>query len=233
MEVIKGKRTFQMGPAEFRKLVSGYPRVIVDIGTGDGKFVYEMSRAHPEWFYIGIDPARENLEEYSAKIYRKPNKGGLSNALYLIASVEDLPTELEGLAEVIYINFPWGRLLEAVILADQQMLLNVAMISNPGASMEMLINTGIFRSPIPIRVQGLPELTLDYIDRILVPAYAKADITIVQRRALSEKGMTEVRTTWAKRLAYGKDPSTFYLQAVVRGQRTEKRGLEYAALRAS
>jgi len=210
-----------MGFAEFQELASGYSRVIADIGTGDGRFVYELARAHPKWLCIGIDPARENLEQYSARIHRKPSKGGLLNILYVIASAEDPPLELDGLTGTIHINFPWGSLLQAVVLADQRVLANIARISSPGGSLEMLINTSIFRDPIPTRVQELPELTLDYIDNVLAPAYAQASIRILERRVLSEEEMKQVRTTWARRLAYGKDPGTFYIRAEVRSQRTE------------
>ena len=30
--------------------------VIIDIGTGDGRFVYQSARRNPNKFYIGIDP---------------------------------------------------------------------------------------------------------------------------------------------------------------------------------
>jgi len=215
VEVIQGKRTLQMEFAEFRELISGYSHVIVDIGTGDGRFVYELARAHPEWFCIGIDPARENLEQYSARIQRKPRRGGLPNVLYIIASAENLPSELRGLAGRVFINFPWGSLLQAVVLGDQRVLAHIASMSSPGGRLEMLVNTSIFRDPIPIRVQDLPELTLDYIDDVLAPAYAEAGLTIEERKVLGEEEMKQVQTTWGKRLAYGKDPGTFYIKAAV------------------
>lgn len=45
----------------------------MDIGTGDGRFVYQMCQKNPEKFYIGIDPAQEPLQKISEKIYRKKN----------------------------------------------------------------------------------------------------------------------------------------------------------------
>ncbi len=215
MEVIRGKRTCQMPPAEFCELISGYSRVAVDIGTGDGRFVYELARVHPEWFCIGIDPARENLEQFSARIYRKPRRGGLSNVLYVIASVENLPPELEELAEQVHINFPWGSLLQSVVLGDRKMLASIASVSHPGGTLEMLVNTSIFRDPIPLEVQHLPELTLDYVDNVMAPAYADAGLKVVERRVLSEGEMKQVQTSWAKRLAHGSDPGTFYIKAKV------------------
>ncbi|HEX3254127.1 MAG TPA: hypothetical protein VHS05_32120 [Pyrinomonadaceae bacterium] len=45
--------------------------VIIDIGTGDGRFVYQSARRNPRKFYIGIDPNAGPLEKISEKIHRK------------------------------------------------------------------------------------------------------------------------------------------------------------------
>jgi 16S rRNA (adenine(1408)-N(1))-methyltransferase len=160
-----------------------------------------------------MDPARENLERYSARIYRKPRRGGLGNVLYVIASVESLPSELEGLAEQIYVNFPWGSLLQGIVLGDQKMLASITEVSRPVGTLVMLVNTSVFRDPVPLEVQHLPELTLDYVDGVMAPAYAEVGLRIVERGVLSEGEMKQVQTTWAKRLAYGRDPGTFYIRA--------------------
>ena len=69
---------------------------MIDLGTGDGLFVYQSARENPRKFYIGIDPSPRPLEKISEKIHRKAEKGGLPNALFLQASLEDLPRELDG-----------------------------------------------------------------------------------------------------------------------------------------
>jgi 16S rRNA (adenine(1408)-N(1))-methyltransferase len=71
--------------------------IIVDLGTGDGHFVYRSARENPNKFYIGIDPNTPPLKKVSERIYRKPEKGGAPNVLFIHASVEDLPRELDGL----------------------------------------------------------------------------------------------------------------------------------------
>ena len=47
--------------------------VIIDIGTEDGRFVYQSARRNPNKFYIGIDPNTRPLEKISEKIHRKPS----------------------------------------------------------------------------------------------------------------------------------------------------------------
>ena len=64
--------------------------VVIDIGTGDGRFVSAAARANPNKFYIGIDANVKPLEKISMKATRKPSKGGLPNALFVQAAVEDL-----------------------------------------------------------------------------------------------------------------------------------------------
>ena len=72
--------------------------MVIDIGTGDGLFVYQSARQNPKKFYIGVDANPRALEKVSEKVHRKPAKGGLANVLFLQAAVEDLPTELDGVA---------------------------------------------------------------------------------------------------------------------------------------
>lgn len=78
------------------------------MGTGDGRYVYRSARANPDKFYIGIDVQRKALEKVSERIHRKPEKGGVTNVLFVHAPVEELPAELDRAADEIHIHFPWG-----------------------------------------------------------------------------------------------------------------------------
>jgi len=218
MEAIKGKKLFDVGRAEIEELVDGFAAIAVDIGTGDGRFVYARARAHPEWFCIGIDSERQNLREYSAKIHKKPSRGGLParNALYVIANVRNLPEELSGLANRVYINFPWGSLLESVVTGDDAVLGEIAAVSADGVTLEILVNYSIFVDPIPVEVRRLPKLSPDYIQEVLAPAYARAGFVLVETTTLAGDELREIPTTWSKRLAHGRRPSTVYLKMRMR-----------------
>ncbi len=97
-------------PSENLSLPTG-AGIVLDIGTGDGRFVSVCARQNLNKFYIGIDANPRPLEKISEKIHRKPTKGGLSNVLFIQAAVEDLPSELDGVADEVHIHFPWGSLL--------------------------------------------------------------------------------------------------------------------------
>jgi len=52
------------------------------------------------------------------KATRKIAKGGLPNVLFVQATVENLPEELNESADEIHIHFPWGSLLRSVALGE-------------------------------------------------------------------------------------------------------------------
>jgi tRNA G46 methylase TrmB len=110
--------------------------VVIDLGTGDGGFVFQAARQNPEKFYIGIDANASALIKISEKIHRKP---ALTNALYLHAAVEDLPFELNGVANEVLVHFPWGSLLRAVASGKKAVLRNVRQICAPQANLKIFI----------------------------------------------------------------------------------------------
>ena len=113
--------------------------IIVDIGTGDGRFVYKQAQANPDKFYIGIDANAKPLEKVSMKATRKPAKGGLPNVLFVQAAAESLPEEFNETADEIHIHFPWGSLLGAVLRGDESVLCALRRICAPECLVEIVI----------------------------------------------------------------------------------------------
>jgi 16S rRNA (adenine(1408)-N(1))-methyltransferase len=187
--------------------------VIVDIGTGDGRFVYQSARENPNKFYIGIDPNVRPLEKISEKIYRKPAKGGAPNALFVQAAIEDLPAEMDGVADEIHVHFPWGSLLRAVATADVALLQNLRRISAPDALLEVVLGLDPDRDQSEIRRLELVPLTLEHIDEVLKPKYAAAGFEITERAILLPAKWPEFHTSWAKRLHQNERRRITYLIA--------------------
>jgi 16S rRNA (adenine(1408)-N(1))-methyltransferase len=113
--------------------------VVIDLGTGDGLFVYQSARRNPRKFYIGVDPNARPLEKISEKIHRRPEKGGLPNALFVQAAAESLPAELDGAADEVHVHFPWGSLLRAVAIGDPAVLANLRRICAAEALLEIVV----------------------------------------------------------------------------------------------
>jgi 16S rRNA (adenine(1408)-N(1))-methyltransferase len=187
--------------------------VVIDIGTGDGVFVYQSARRNPKTLYIGVDANPRPLEKISEKARRKPAKGGVPNALFVQAAVEDLPPELDGVADEVHVHFPWGSLLRAVATGDPGVLRNLRRICAPGALLEVVVGLDPDQDRGEMERLGLQALSLLSIDTILAPRYREAGFEVLERGLLSPPDWTRLRTSWAKRLQGGGNRSVFYLVA--------------------
>lgn len=173
----------------------------MDIGTGDGRFVYESARENPAKFFIGIDPNTKPLEKVSMKATRKPAKGGLPNVLFIRAAVEELPPELDNTADEIHIHFPWGSLLGAVANGDERVLRALHRISAPGCLLEVVIGVDPERDKRELERLGLAEFSLDYLRKIAASRYQASGFTLKESGVLAKDEWTRLHTSWARRLS--------------------------------
>jgi 16S rRNA (adenine(1408)-N(1))-methyltransferase len=187
--------------------------VVIDIGTGDGTFVYQSARNNPGTFYLGIDANAAPLAKISERIHRKPARGGVDNLLFLQATVENLPEELDGVANVIHVHFPWGSLLRGVAIGDELVLRNLRLICSDGAMLEVLIGLDPDRDVAEIARLELPPLTTEYLTEELVPKYRAAGFEIVERGAISPLNWPELASSWARRLRNSSERNLIYLIA--------------------
>ena len=67
METIRGRKSLELDFYGLAKRLSGYDHIMMDLGTGDGRYVHYLAENNPGWFVIGVDTCRENLHEHSAR----------------------------------------------------------------------------------------------------------------------------------------------------------------------
>jgi 16S rRNA (adenine(1408)-N(1))-methyltransferase len=187
--------------------------VIVDIGTGDGHFVYRCARQNPDRFYVGIDASASALKKISEKVCRKPAKGGLPNLLFVQAAVEELPSELDGVADEVHVHFPWGSLLRAVALGDAAVLRNLRRICAPGAWLEVIIGLDPERDRTELERLGLVPLSATFLEATLKPRYEAAGFEVCEAGVLSPSEWPRLQTAWAQRLGGSGRRSLIYLIA--------------------
>jgi 16S rRNA (adenine(1408)-N(1))-methyltransferase len=187
LEYLVGKQSREMTGAELLARGSDYQKVLVDIGTGDGAFVYQQAKAHPAWLVIGVDACRENLVDISRR--------GLPNALYLIANVEKLPPELTNLTDVITVNFPWGSLLTGLLDGGDNVLTGLSRLARAGARLEMRLNGSA------IAKEGYP---FEAVCTMVRRNSAAHGFRLSRAERVGSATMRSFPSTWAKRLAYGK-----------------------------
>jgi 16S rRNA (adenine(1408)-N(1))-methyltransferase len=199
-------------PSENSLLLTG-EGIVIDIGTGDGLFVYQCARRNPKKFFIGIDANPRPLEKISERIHRKPAKGGAPNALFLQAAIEDLPDELDGVADEIHIHFPWGSLLQAVALGDQKVLRSLRRLCSPGALLEIIVGLDQERDRAEIERLNIPPLSTHCITSTLSHHFKEAGFEIFETDQRSPANWPALQTSWAKRLEGSSTRSLIYIIA--------------------
>ena len=171
--------------------------MILDIGTGDGLFVYQSARAIPAKFFIGVDANARPLQKISEKLHRRVTKGGAPNALFIQASVEDLPDELNGITEEVNVHFPWGSLLRVVATGEVNLLRRIRMVCVSHAVLKLTIGIDQQRDSSEIRRLGIQPLSEDFIAHELRARYLDAGFELTHADA---SGWPGLNTSWAKRL---------------------------------
>ena len=197
METILGRKFLALDLTGLAERLTNYHRIMLDLGTGDGRYVQYLADNFPDAFVIGVDACRENLQAHSrAKIAKQPN------ALFVIANAQDLPHELNGLVSHLTINFPWGSLLKSLLDGDPRLLCGLETVSCVGASLTVRLNGGALAE------QGwtLEDGTVQIYNNLMQASWRLKNPVLMQAEAL--RGFP---TTWAKRLAFGRDPRAMQL----------------------
>lgn len=172
----------------------------------------DRARRQASALHIGIDASRDGLERASLTAMRKPARGGAPNALFVLAPVEHLPCELDGLASHISVLFPWGSLLRAVALPDPCILAGIRRLGRPGATFEAVFSYDPEREAAEVTRLGLPPVSKPH----LAAGYRDAGFELALLESLSPADLKPIPSTWAHRLAHGTPRSAWRLRAVAR-----------------
>ncbi len=207
MEIMQGKKNAWISQQDLQALIQKFTKIHIDLGTGDGKFIYESAKAYPDNFWIGIDADRQSLEEYSHKIYRKPSKGGIPNALYVVANAQQLPSELEHIADQVWIILPWGSLLQGAVAGHAEFCQNLCKIAKSSCSIVILIDYEVKYEAAEIQKMGLPSFTPEYC-KLLEKQYAQHGLQILSWQWLDNAALQKIPSKWARRLAFGRARQT-------------------------
>jgi hypothetical protein len=207
METIRGKVSRELDFNGLKERLAGYKHILLDLGTGDGRYVHFLAEQRPHWFVIGADPCRENLHEHS--------RARLPNMLFIIASAQDLPCELNGLVSHVTLNFPWGNLLESLLIADPSLMDGLGRISYSVASVDVRLNSG-----------ALAETgkTLEFGASQICDNLFRSGWLVNVPKMMDASALRTFPSTWARRLAFGRDPRAL---AVSAGIATETRSAVY------
>jgi hypothetical protein len=156
---------------------------------------------------VGVDASAAAMVGSSLRAARPIRKGGLPNALFVVAAAERPPAELCAIAAEVTILFPWGSLLRgALALEDaRDAAAGIARLVAPGGVVRALVS-------------------VDPRDRLAIPIIEAADAAEVAARWLCHgPTLTEFEpatpddvgasgSSWARRLATGRDRRVWRLE---------------------
>ena len=196
METIRGRKSLEIDLNGWKDRLTNYDRIILDLGPGDGRYARSLAEGHPRWFVIGVDSCRENLREHS--------QVKLGNLLFVIASAQELPQELMGLVSHLTINFPWGSLLESLLSGDPRLIRGLKSVSRARASLDLRLNAGALAEAGKTLEAGTDRIYFN-----LLQAGWQLEHPVV----MDASALKRFPSTWAKRLAFGRDPRAMMLSA--------------------
>jgi 16S rRNA (adenine(1408)-N(1))-methyltransferase len=75
--------------------------------------VLAHATGHPDRFVLGIDAVADPMADASRRAARPVARGGAPNARFIVSALQALPSEVDGLADLVTVHFPWGSLRDA------------------------------------------------------------------------------------------------------------------------
>jgi 16S rRNA (adenine(1408)-N(1))-methyltransferase len=169
--------------------------------------VLAAAAAEPDRLVVGVDASAPAMAEASRKAARRPGRGGLPNALFVVAAAEALPPELDGLAELVTVHFPWGSLLRGLLGADPALLNGLARLLRPGGRLSLLVSS-------TARDRGAGVAPVDEAGlRALAGAWADHGLAITRVRPATPADVAAAHSTWGKRLDAGGRRPAWLVQA--------------------
>ena len=160
------------------------------------------------------------MAEASRRAARSARKGGLPNALFVVAAAERIPPELGGVADEVTIAFPWGSLLRGILALDDAPARGIAALMAPGA-------TAVATFSVEDRDRlALPSLESAEERPTLAERWSCLGLDVCSLRPAKRDELAAMPSTWARRLAAGRDRSAWRLELQARSGGPPGRGTD-------
>jgi 16S rRNA (adenine(1408)-N(1))-methyltransferase len=207
VKLVKGRKTFELNSEDLKNVCKNFSKVVVDLGTGDGRFIYDNAVKNVSTLYVGIDPSQKQLEVYS----KKSQKRKLNNTLFVLGSVEYLPCELTGIADEIYILLPWGTLLKAIVEQSDWAVSGINALFKPKGKLEIILGYSLENEPTETQRLNIPDLNEEVIHNI-ISKYVLYGYKLLGFSVIDKYNLRKLKTTWGNKLAFGTNRPVFKIQ---------------------
>ena len=217
MFVTRGKKLVEIDRAKLDELISGYEKVFLDIGAGSGRFIYRLAKKNPSDYFIGLETSHDSLLDYARRIEKKPSRGGLPNVFYVIGSIESPPEDLLQIADEIFLNYPWTRLLKALVTGEASVLERISSLLSVEGVLNMTICYDEVYEPAFVEEYGLPKLSEEYIRTNMAAVYEAHGFELQSVETLNCDEMKKSLSGWGRKLAFGHERTAWWIRFLKRG----------------
>jgi 16S rRNA (adenine(1408)-N(1))-methyltransferase len=169
--------------------------------------VLAAAAAQPDRLVVGVDANAAGMMTASRRAAAKPSRGGLPNALFVVAAAEALPAELDGVADLVTVHFPWGSLLRGLLGADPATMTGLTRVLRPGATLQLLVS-----STVRDRGVGVAPIQATTL-HTLAESYATWGLAVTELRPATVADVAAAHSSWGKRLGAGTRRPTWLLRA--------------------
>jgi 16S rRNA (adenine(1408)-N(1))-methyltransferase len=188
-------------------LAARHTAATIDLGTGDGRYVLTAAAAQPDRLVVGVDANAAGMTAASRRAAARPSRGGLPNALFVVAAAEALPAELDGVADLVTVHFPWGSLLRGLLDADPATMTGLTRVLRPGATLQLLMS-----STVRDRGAGVAPIQAATL-HALAASYATWGLAVTEARPATVADVAAAHSSWGKRLGAGTRRPAWLLRA--------------------
>ena len=140
---------------------------------------------------LAIDASHAAMRVASQRAARPAHRGGLPNAVFIASSLEMLPPELNGVASLVVVHFPWGSLLRASTGQDASGAARLASMVAPGGTLRLLVSASdrdAARGAVDLRPEEVAA------------AYSRLGMRPVTCRVATLADVAKATSSWGKRL---------------------------------
>jgi 16S rRNA (adenine(1408)-N(1))-methyltransferase len=187
--------------------------VTIDVGTGDGRAVLDLAAREPATLVLGLDASAAAMVESSRRAAGPARKGGRENARFVVAAAESPPASLQGVADLVTVRFPWGSLLRGCLGLDPAVAAGVAGLVAPRGTLELLMAPSARDG-----LEGIPT-EVPAIVAAANGAFGPLGFELVVGRAATPGEVAASGSSWAKRLAAGRNGDAGRIVSLLRFKR--------------
>jgi 16S rRNA (adenine(1408)-N(1))-methyltransferase len=138
------------------------------------------------------------MAEASLRAARNPTRGGLPNALFVLAAAESPPAELCRRANLVTVTLPWGSLLLGALALDDEAAAGIAALVEPDGTLEVLVSVA---DRDAARLGIAPLARGDHA--AIGDRWAHYGLVVDAFEPVAAEAVAATGSTWARRLTAG------------------------------